>query len=177
MEYEQVKHALKSSAAIRLLRSSNAALILSFLYQQFKQEQRVSLTQVDLEDKLGDYLDLLQEIYPGEHPRSPKDYLTEWCDHQLLRKTFDGSDDAVMTLTPEAEKAIAWLEDLQSKDEFVGAESRFLQIFDLLKEIQARSTADVETFAISPAKSKQPSSKKIAAKAWLWVGSWMLTRN
>ena len=145
MEYEQVKHALKSSAAIRLLRSSNAALILSFLYQQFKQEQRVSLTQVDLEDKLGDYLDLLQEIYPGEHPRSPKDYLTEWCDHQLLRKTFDGSDDAVMTLTPEAEKAIAWLEDLQSKDEFVGAESRFLQIFDLLKEIQDRSTADVET--------------------------------
>ncbi|MEM6839940.1 MAG: DUF3375 domain-containing protein [Cyanobacteria bacterium P01_C01_bin.120] len=145
MEYEQVKYVLKSSAAIRLLRSSNAALILSFLHQQFKRDQRVSVTQVALEDKLGDYLDRLQEVYPGEHPRSPKDYLTEWCEHQLLRKTFDGSDDAVMTLTPEAEKAIAWLEDLQSKDEFVGTESRFLQIFDLLKEIQDRSTADVET--------------------------------
>ncbi|MEM9117244.1 MAG: DUF3375 domain-containing protein [Cyanobacteria bacterium P01_F01_bin.56] len=145
MQYEQAKHVLKSSAAIRLLRSSNAALILSFLHQQFKRDQRVSMAQADLEDRLGDYLDLLQEVYPGEHPRSPKDYLTEWCDHQLLRKTFDSSDDAVMTLTPEAEKAIAWLEDLQSKEEFVGAESRFLQIFDLLKEIQDRSTADVET--------------------------------
>jgi hypothetical protein len=144
MKYEQVKHELKSSAALRLLRSSNAALILSFLHQQFKVDQHVSRTQVELEDRLGDYLELLQEIYPDEHPRSPKDYLTEWCEHQLLRKTFDGSDDPIMTLTPDAEKAIAWLEDLQNKDEFVGAESRFLQIFDLLKEIQDRSTDDVE---------------------------------
>jgi hypothetical protein len=72
MQYEQVKHALKSSAAIRLLRSSNAALILSFLHQQFKADQRVSIAQMDLEDKLGDYLELLEEIYPNEHPDRPK---------------------------------------------------------------------------------------------------------
>lgn len=144
MNYEQVKHELKSSAAIRLLRSSNAALILSFLYQQFKVDQRVSVNQIELEDKLGDYLELLQEIYPGDHPRTAKEYLSEWCDNQLLRKTFDGSDDPILTLTPAAEKSISWLEDLQNKEEFVGAESRFLQIFDLLKEIQDRSTVDVE---------------------------------
>lgn len=145
MEYEQVKDVLKSSAAVRLLRSSNAALIMSFLYQQFKRDQRVSIPQADLEDRLEDYLEFLAGVYPGEHARSPQAYLTEWCEHQLLRKTFDGGDDAVITLMPEAERAIAWLEDLHSKDEFVGAESRFLQIFDLLKEIQDRSTADVET--------------------------------
>jgi len=41
-------------------------------------------------------------------------------------------------------QAIAWLEDLQQKDEFVGTESRFLQIFALLKETQERSTTDIE---------------------------------
>jgi Protein of unknown function (DUF3375) len=144
MEYEQIKHELKTSAALKLLRSPNAALVLSFLYQQFKVTQRISVSQIELETKLGDYLDFLREIYPEAYPRSPKEYLSEWCDDQLLRKTFDSSDDPIFTLTPAAEKAIAWLEDLQKRDEFVGTESRFLQIFDLLKEIQNRSTTDVE---------------------------------
>ncbi|MCC5639149.1 DUF3375 domain-containing protein [Nostoc sp. CHAB 5844] len=145
MKYEQIKHELKTSAALKLLRSRNAALILSFLYQQFKVNQRVSIAQIVLEEKLSEYLDFLQDIDPEDDYRSPKDYLSEWCNDQLLRKTFDSSDDPVFTLTPAAEKAIATLEDLQKRDEFVGTESRFLQIFDLLKEIQDRSTTDVET--------------------------------
>jgi hypothetical protein len=145
MEYERLKHELKTSAALKLLRSQNAALILSFLYQQFKVTQRVSMTQIELEAKLSDYLDFLREIYPEAYPRSPKEYLGEWCDDHLLRKTFDNSDESVFTLTPATEKALTWAEDLQKQDEFVGTESRFLQIFDLLKEIQDRSTTDVET--------------------------------
>jgi hypothetical protein len=89
---------------------------------------------------LGDYLDCLREV----HPRLPKDYLNEWCDDQLLRKIFDSSDDPLFTLTSATEKAIAWLEELQKREDFIGTESRFLQIFDLLKEIQDRSTTDVE---------------------------------
>jgi hypothetical protein len=145
MEYEQIRHDLKNSATLKLLRSQNAALILSFLYRQFKTIQRVSVTQVELEEKLGDFLDFLRDTDSEAYPRSAKDYLSDWCNDQLLRKTFDSSDDSVFTLTPAAEKAIAWLEDLQKREEFVGAESRFLQIFDLLKEIQDRSTTDVET--------------------------------
>ncbi|MGV0023381.1 DUF3375 domain-containing protein [Phormidesmis priestleyi] len=145
MEYEQIKRELDTSVALKLLRSQNAALILSFLYKQFKATQRVSIAQIELETKLGDHLDFLQEIYPEPYPRSPKEYLSDWCANQLLSKTFDNSDDPVFTLTPATEKAITWLEELQKRDEFVGTESRFLQIFDLLKEIQDRSTTDVET--------------------------------
>ncbi|MCG9890058.1 MAG: DUF3375 domain-containing protein [Thermosynechococcaceae cyanobacterium MS004] len=119
--------------------------MISFLYRQFKATQQVSVAQSDLETKLGDYLEELQEVYPETYPRSPKEYLSEWCDSQLLRKTFDSSDEPVFTLTSDAEKAIIWLEDLQKRDEFVGTESRFLQIFDLLKEIQDRSTTDIAT--------------------------------
>lgn len=145
MEYEQIKHELKTSTVLKLLRSSNAALIVSFLYNQFKVTQKNSVAQIELETKLGNYLDFLQEIYPEAYPRQPKEYLSEWCDDQLLRKRFDSSDDPVFTLTPATEKAINWLEDLQKRDEFVGTESRFLQIFELLKEIQDRSTTDVAT--------------------------------
>ncbi|MBW4623891.1 MAG: DUF3375 domain-containing protein [Cyanosarcina radialis HA8281-LM2] len=146
MEYEQIKHELENSATLRLLRSRNAALILSFLHQQFKTNQQVSIPQIELENKLGDYLEFLQEVSPEDsYPRSPKEYLGEWCDDRLLTKTFDNSDDPVFALTPAAEKAIATLEDLQKRDEFVGTESRFLQIFALLKEIQDCSTTDIET--------------------------------
>ena len=145
MDYEKVKYELDTSPTLKLFRRGNAALILSFLYRQFKQVQRVSLSQIDLESKLGDYLEYLHDIEPNVYPQKPKDYLNQWCDDQLLRKTFDSnSDEPVFTLTPEAEKAIAWLEDLQQKDEFVGTESRFLQIFALLKETQERSTTDIE---------------------------------
>lgn len=145
MDYEQIKYELKTSATLKLLRSSNAALILSFLHRQFKATQQISVAQMELETKLGDYLEFLHDDYPELYPRSPKEYLSEWCDDQLLRKTFDSGDEPVFTLTPAAEKAIAWLEDLQKRDEFVGTESRFLQIFSLLKEIQDRSITDVET--------------------------------
>lgn len=153
MEYEQIKRELETSATLKLLRSRNAALVLSFLHKQFKIVQRVSVTQIELETNLGDYLEFLQDIHPDIYPhlcnvserKSPKEYLNEWCNDQLLRKTFGNSDDPVFTLAPATEKAITWLEELQQRDEFVGTESRFLQIFSLLKEIQDRSTTDVET--------------------------------
>ncbi|MEM9212983.1 MAG: DUF3375 domain-containing protein [Cyanobacteria bacterium P01_F01_bin.150] len=146
MKYEQIKYELKASAELRLLRSPNAALILSFLHQQYKVTHQVSIAQTDLETALGDYLEFIQEVYPeDEYPRSPREYLAEWCDNQLLRKMFDSGDDPIFTLTPAAEKAIAWVEELYVQEEFVGAESRFLQIFALLKELQERSTTDVET--------------------------------
>lgn len=145
MDYEQIKYELESSPIFKLFRSRNAALILSFLHKQFKETQRISVAQLELETKLSDALELLQEVYLDlYHPRSPKEYLSEWCDDGLLRKIFDSSDEPIFTLTPAAEKAIAWLEDLQQKDEFIGTESRFLQIFSLLKEIRDRSTTNVE---------------------------------
>lgn len=145
LKYERIKYELENSATLKLLRSQNAALILSFLHQQFKTTQTNSVTQIELETKLGEFIEYLRNDEPENYPQLPKEYLNKWCDDKLLRKTFDRSDEPVFTLTPAAEKAIAWIEDLQKKDEFVGTESRFLQIFSLLKEIQNRSTTDAQT--------------------------------
>lgn len=144
MEYDRIKYELENSPSLKLLRSRNAPLILSFLYRQFKVRERLSIPQSELETRLGDYLEFLQETHANDYPRPPKEYLNAWCEEQLLRKTFEpGSDDPVFALTPATEKAIGWLEELERR-EFVGTESRFLQIFSLLKEIRDNSTTDVE---------------------------------
>lgn len=109
MKYERIKRELENSATLKVLRSRNAALILSFLARQFKTTQTNSIPQIELETKLGDFLEDLHNDEPEIYTRSPTEYLNEWCDDRLLRKTFDNSDEPLFTLTPAAEKAIAWL--------------------------------------------------------------------
>lgn len=145
MEYERIKYYWENSPSLKLLRKQNAPLILSFLYKQFKLTQRISISQSDLETKLEDYLEFLQEIDTNAYPRSPKEYLNKWCDDKLLQKTFEpSSDDPVFTLTPATEKTIRWLEEDLEQREFIGTESGFLNIFLLLKQIRDNSTTDVE---------------------------------
>lgn len=145
MQYENIKYQLENSVSIKLLRSRNAALILSFLYQQLKQKQQITIFESELENKLEDYLEYLHEIEPENYSRNPQEYLEQWCKDGLLRRYHEKNhDDPVFELTPATEKAILWLEDLEQND-FIGTESRFLQIFNLLKEIRDNSTIDVET--------------------------------
>lgn len=144
MEYEKIKYDLINSYEIKLITKNNAPLILSFLHYQFKKKGKITIPESELETKLEDYLEYLREREPEAYPRTPKEYLTHWCEKDnLLRKTYD-SDDPLFKLTPITEKVISWLEDLES-DDFVGTESRFLQIFNLLKEIRDKSTEDPET--------------------------------
>ena len=70
MEYDQIKYQLENSVTIKLLRSRNAPLILSFLSQQFKQKQQITIFESELESKLEDYLECLQEIEPDNYSRN-----------------------------------------------------------------------------------------------------------
>lgn len=144
MEYEKVKYDLANSGEIKLLTKQNAPLILSFLHRQFKQKPKIAVSESELENKLEDYLEFLRETEPEAYPRLPKEYLTQWCEDRFLRKTYtSNSDDPVFELTSVTEKVISWLEDLKGND-FIGTESQFMQIFNLLKEIRDKSTEDVE---------------------------------
>ncbi len=146
MTHDDVKEHLETNITLRLLRSPNAPLILSFLYAQFKQKPRVTIPQNELIDNLEMLLDTLRSHAPGSYKSSPRKYLSAWCSkhYEYLRKYYEaGSDEPVYELTPDAERALQWLEDLK-KSSFIGTESRFLQIFGLLNEIVDESTDDVE---------------------------------
>ncbi|MFK7848978.1 MAG: DUF3375 domain-containing protein [Rhodothermales bacterium] len=146
MTHDDVKEHLETNITLRLLRSPNAPLILSFLHAQFKQKPRVTIPQNELIEHLEILLDTLRSHTPDSYKSSPRKYLSAWCSkhHEYLRKYYEAaSDEPVYELTPDAERALQWLEDLK-KSSFIGTESRFLQIFGLLNEIVDESTEDVE---------------------------------
>jgi hypothetical protein len=145
MDIDNLLLNFESSAAIKLIRSQNAPLVLSFLQHQFKRRHRVTIPHSELTERLGEYLEFMVESVPSLSSNA-QHYLRTWCDedHRFLRKYYDSNrEDPVYELTPDTERALRWMEDLQ-KSEFVGTESRFLRIFDLLEEIVTYSTENVE---------------------------------
>ena len=145
MYHDEIHASLRQSAAVKLLQSQNAPLILSFLVDQFKQKQRITISHLELVEQLTAYLEALRESHPGLYEGTAVNYLRLWCDddHRFLRRYYEAdSDDPIYELTPDTERAVTWVEELQ-KSSFVGTESRFLRIFDLLQEIVTYGTEDV----------------------------------
>lgn len=145
MNHDDLLSSLRQSAAIKLLQSQNAPLILSYLIDQFKQKQRSAIPHTEMLESLTAYLEALEESHPERYSGTAVYYLRLWCDddHRFLRRYYETNiDDPVYDLTPDTERAIAWVEELQKSD-FVGTESRFLRIFDLLQEIITYGTEDV----------------------------------
>lgn len=143
MDFYRLQYDLEGHPSLKLLRLKHAPLIASFLHQQFKQRHRITIPQNELVEKLEDTIEALHETEPSLFPRPAQDYLDQWCnEHELLHKYHTDNDELVFELTPAAEKAIGWLEDLHGSD-FVGTESRFLRIFEMLEEMATRSSEDV----------------------------------
>src|SRR5260221_8217861 len=149
-DYDILTQTMATSSAIRIMRSPNAPLILSFLFQQFKQSQRPTMPYLQLLEHLEAYIDVLNDLLPEKDrykPGSGKEYLRDWASEmqRIIRIYAQGSAaEEVVELTRDAERAISWIEELERRP-FVGTESRFLTIFNLLEEIVARSTSDPET--------------------------------
>ncbi len=145
MTHDELQTTFKHAYSVKLLVSPNAPLIISFLYAQFKQPGRVMIAHQELTEALEDQLLDLRAQDARRYPNDAQGYLRQWCDeeHHFLRKYFTtGQDDPVYELTSHTERAIEWVISL-SKAEFIGTESRFLHILDLLKDIVINCTPDV----------------------------------
>lgn len=144
MSEEQLTYDLEHASSIKLLKADYAALIISFLHREFKLAQRVAVPYTEVIEHLEGYLEYLHEQKPGSYPRTAQAYITTWADpdHRFIRIVAHGNGDAPMVeLTSETERAIGWLEDMQPQS-FVGTESRFLMIVQLIREIVEQSTDD-----------------------------------
>jgi Protein of unknown function (DUF3375) len=144
MDYDQLAYDLQHASGIRLLKADRAALIISFLHRQFKREQRIAIPLPELAERLANTLEALNEQAPGSYPRQAHSYLTEWADeqHRFIRITTPANSVIpLVELTADAERAIGWLEELHGQP-FVGTESRFLYIVQLLRDIVQKSTED-----------------------------------
>jgi hypothetical protein len=132
--------------AVRLLQSHNAALTLTFLHRAFKEHHAITVPESHLRSRLENFLDEARLYRPGAYTQSAADYLATWCgtEQLLLKKLYsDEAEEAVFELTTAAERAMQWLEDLQTRP-FIGAESRLELIFRQLEDIVLFSTPDAE---------------------------------
>ncbi|NJO84809.1 MAG: DUF3375 family protein [Blastochloris sp.] len=141
MDYAQLKFELDNTPALRVLRQQHAALILSFLYQQFKQTQQLAVPYQQLADALDETREQINHEAPDSFPRPAREYLDRWSKELgLLRIYHDANNTLYAQLTPETERALRWLDELRERP-FIGTESRFLSIFATLREIILRRAA------------------------------------
>lgn len=141
----EVDWILENNKTVSLFKKDNASLIITFLYQSFKVKNKSSYLSNDLISHLSDYLFKInnenKEAIKDRFPMEAKVYLENWAKEGFLRQSYI-KEDAVFELTPATEKALNWLGEL-NKQEHVGAESRLLQIFNLLKELSIKSSDDI----------------------------------
>ena len=127
---------LIQDAPLKLLRATYAPLIISFLYQSFKKNNKDTITNTELKTALSDYLyNLNLTLGETAFPGTAQEYLDTWANMDFLRKHYiTTSDEPVFELTPASEKALGFIKELE-KREFIGTESRLIKIFNYLNEI------------------------------------------
>ena len=116
------------------MRAEHFPLLVSFFYLAFKQQDKISYMQSELQSLLGDFLYGLERGGIKDYSKSPLEYISRWAELGYLRRYYEAADEPVLELSPSTESALKWLEDL-NKQEFVGTHSRLLQFFHLLKQI------------------------------------------
>ncbi len=147
MNYETLKSTLSISPTIRLLRAKNAPLILSFLFREFKERNQIVIAQYELVNHLSDYLEYLNDAELQESEtdllRTAEKMIQYWSDedHRYLRRYPNEAGEPMIEITSHTEKAFQWMEMLQNR-EFVGTESRFLNISQQLQEIIQNTSED-----------------------------------
>lgn len=149
MHYDSIEILLKNSPTLRILRSPHATLMITFLYNQFKINNDIALTNSLLVQKLAEYLEDLNYRESAENIEENTDtievakrLIEKWTEENYLRNYIDESAKVVMNvLTKHTERVFLIVELLKDKA-LVGTESKFKDIFYKLKELIDNTTED-----------------------------------
>lgn len=150
IEIEDISEILNDSPSIALLRLRHRDLIIRFFVLAFKKDKG-SLSSENLYLQLSDYLEYNKLENDDEndiHVFDPyetkaKKYIRQWTDRGFLTNYRDDNGDVYYELSSHTHKTIDWISSLK-KREFVGAESKFKEIFNQLKELVEFTNEDIE---------------------------------
>jgi hypothetical protein len=162
MDYLQIKNLKENNPTVRLFNADNSPLIISFLFQAFKQNNQITIPNDELVSHLTDTIYHIRNVYGIDlFPELPQNYLDNWASDGYLRKYYpDNSDEPCFELTPSTEKALEWINELEYR-EFVGTESRLLKIIEMLKEIVYQNSEDTSTRLAELERRKNEVEKEI----------------
>lgn len=132
---------VQHSPSVELLRLRNREAIIVFLYNTFSNLPG-AISSERIHSKLADFLDFRQlnaddesEIESADsYELKAKKYIQSWTNKGFLTNYQDERGEIFYELSSHASKTIDWLSSLK-KEEYVGTESKFKNIFVHLKEL------------------------------------------
>lgn len=151
LKYQSFFNAYKIPVSVKVLRARNVSLILSFLKENFKEnDYSPSISNETLIDKLTDFLDTWNigeedvDIFGLglSYEEKATKYIKDWVKEEYLSLYTDDQGQDLHSLTPEMESVLDWIDSLMKKKSFVGTESRFLDILHKLQELVQNTSED-----------------------------------
>lgn len=153
-EYFKLDLTINSSILIKLIRSRNLALIISFFHREYKENSQISVPYQYLVQRLADFLEEIEYRDEDDEVKSDrlilafdekaKLHIDRWIDAHYLRNLMDDArKEPLVFLSKHVERAFQVFELLKDR-EFVGTESKFKDIFTKLRDIIENANPDKE---------------------------------
>lgn len=146
----KISDLLNNSPSVELLRLRNREAIILFLINTFSHQQG-AISSESLHTKLADYLEFSQIENDEEsdigifdpYETKARKYIQNWTNKGFLTNYQDERGEVFYELSSHSSKTIDWLSSLK-KEEYVGTESKFRNIFNLLKELVEYTNENAE---------------------------------
>lgn len=137
-----------NSPSVELLRLRNREMIIDFLLTTFSNQQRI-ISSETIHNRLSDYLEDRQLESDEEteiealdsYDIKAKKYIQAWTNKGFLTNYQEEQGEIFYELSSHSNKTLDWLGSLK-KEEFVGTDSKFKNIFSQLKELVEFSNDD-----------------------------------
>lgn len=149
-DISQILNTMNTSPSVELLRLRNREMIIEFLVLTFVNKQ-VVISSENIHTQLADFLEYKQiendedsEINAFDtYEEKAKKYIQFWTNKGFLANYPDEQGEVFYELSAHSSKTIDWLTSLK-KEEFIGAESKFNNILNQLKELVEFTNEDAE---------------------------------
>lgn len=151
LDRSKISDILNNSPSVELLRLRNREAIITFFMDTFTDQQGVIALE-DIHARLADYLELRQLENDEEneievldtYEAKAKKHIQHWTNRGFLTKFPGERGEVFYELSSHSSKTIDWLSSLK-KEEYVGTESKFKNIFSQLKELVEFTNDDAKT--------------------------------
>jgi hypothetical protein len=148
-ERTKISSILNDSPSVELLRLRNRELVFDFFLTTFNKD-RNSISFENILLSLSDFLshhnislEETESITIDTFEVKAKNTIREWTNKGFLTNYKNENGDIFYELSPHTNKTINWIYSLEKK-EFVGAESKFKDIFNKLKELVEFTNENIE---------------------------------
>lgn len=139
-----------NSPSVELLRLRNREAIIVFLIHVFSNQQG-AISAEKIQSQLADYLEFrkIENDEEGEirdfdsYETRAKNFIQNWTNKGFLTNYQDERGEIFYELSSHSSKTIDWLTSLK-KEEYVGTESKFKNIFSQLKELVEFTNDDAD---------------------------------